>query len=107
MNKQKQFYQELSPLKAYHFLLKLIYLRQNVRKGSLTLLSLQTMQVPLQTVQIQMRRLVISHHLIRIYTVYHSVFFFFFFYWNPYLQQWMCPNSEMKESISDTQGWND
>ena len=26
------------------------------------------------------------------------------FDWNPFLQQWLCPNSEMEESISETQG---
>ena len=39
-----------------------------------------------------------DHHepLIMIYTV---------FEWNPYLQQWTCPNLEMEESMSETQGW--
>ena len=26
------------------------------------------------------------------------------FDWNPYLQQWTCPNSKMQESMSETQG---
>ena len=35
----------------------------------------------------------ITSHLIRIYTVCHSVFLFFFSLdWNPYLHQWTCPN---------------
>ena len=25
--------------------------------------------------------------------------------WNPYLQQWVCPKSEMEESMSENQGW--
>ena len=40
---------------------------------------------------------------IRIYTVCHNVFFYSD--WNPYLQQWMRPNSKMKELTSETQGW--
>ena len=27
------------------------------------------------------------------------------FDWNPCLQQWMCPNSELEESMSETWGW--
>ena len=42
--------------------------------------------------------------LIRIYNV---VILLFIFDWNPYLQQWMCPNSEMEESMSETWGWKD
>ena len=56
----------------------------------------------LQTVWIQMRRLV--------WTVSLKATLFaimlFIFNWIPYSQQWLCPNSEMEESISETQGWN-
>ena len=44
-----------------------------------------------------MRRLVPSR-LIRIYIVCHSVIDI---YWNPYLQQWMCLNSEMEQFMSE------
>ena len=36
----------------------------------------------------------------------HFAILLLIFDWNPYLQQEICPNSEMEESISDTQGWN-
>ena len=42
--------------------------------------------------------------LIRSYTASHS---FINLWQNTYLQQWMCPNSEMKEPFSETQGWED
>ena len=35
-------------------------------------------------------------------TVCHSIIDFWL---NPYLQQWMCLNSEMDEPTSETQGW--
>ena len=52
----------------------------------------RTKQVPLQTAQIQMRWLIMSH-LIRISTVNHL---FFILVWYPCLQQ-CCPNSRMWE----------
>ena len=56
--------------------------------------------IPLLTVQIQVRRLV-TCRFIRI-TV---CFLLLIFDRNPYLQQWMCPNSEIEESMSETRGW--
>ena len=41
-------------------------------------------------------------HLIRIYTVCHSVFVSD---WDPDLEQWFWPDSKMEESTSETQRW--
>ena len=49
-----------------------------------------------------MRQLAMSH-LTRIYIA----ILLLNFDWNPYLQQWMCPNVEMEESLSETRGWKE
>ena len=62
--------------------------------GAYPFLPCRPIQILLQTVQIQMRQLVTSC-LMRIYTVCQPIIDF---YSNAYLQQWMCPKSEMEEN---------
>ena len=44
----------------------------------------------------------IQNRPIGIYAVCHLVIDFL---WNPYLQQWMCPISEVEKYITENQGW--
>ena len=86
---------------TYDFMEKLRKLSQNHQIHLLNLFIHADQYRRLWKMQSQMRRLVMSR-LIGIYTVCNCVIDFWV---NPYLQQWMCPNSEMERSISETQGW--
>ena len=60
----------------------------------------RSIQIHLQTLQIQKRRLVSSGSALFVNQLLN-------FDWNRYLQQWMCPNSETEEYMSDqTAGMN-
>ena len=56
-------------------------------------------QMPMQTVLIQMRRLQAVSSGSKLFAILLLIFDP-----NPYLQKWVCPNSDMEEPISEIQG---